>query len=678
MDYKRKVVLPFVGLLMLIFMLSVFSAIYFDDGGIFNGIKYSLFQAFGMFIPGIAFLILLRPPKLTLIEIIIYSFVMGYGCSIAVYFLTVPFGLKNLILWIYFLISIIAFLYIFYVFKIRKLQIEVEDDVIGFRICCMVGLLLFVMEMVMSCGLHTLPLKQATSAYQDFLFGVGNTIAASKEYPMMDFRVILREGFYYYHYIYNIHLATMKIALEIPAFQLTAFYSYIQTVILLTGGSYLLFRNILGKRKKAIVFGMVMILFTTGYESVHGMTYPGHMYMTPNNFDVSLAFGMILVAVIYKQSKCEKLKLLYVVISLISLILSFGSKAPLGLMAAGVCGVLGVLCVLVERKFKMIVPYAVILGMFSLFIYLFVLSGSAEVAVKLTKNASDTSIYNWGIMPAVKEWFTGIFRNVPQWLERGLLGGYFSFVSYYPIFIMFFIGIIGFFIYYRDIELLDVALFSIVPVGIGITMLYAHPGGGSQYYFLLGTLPYALAFGLRGVYVICSHQKVKLCKQIIMLLCCFCALVGVLNVRYATVPISMVNEFNRGVSYLLGQVVETETHHSWLANLVYPREYEGYMWLRENTGEKDVLISDLCIAGYTRYTYSVGVFSERYVYIPNDREEIGDCYHKGEGAIREIMDKADVKYMIQTLRVTPELDIPDSLGKLVFENDAMKIYKLQE
>lgn len=676
-EHSKGVILQIFALFVLFFALSIFSSMYFDDGGIFNGIKYSLFQIFGMFIPGMMLLTLLRPKRLSQIELIIYSFVLGYGCSLIVYFLTVPFGLKHIIPWVYLLLVIISVGYIVYEYKRKKLWVSIENDTTGFWVCCIVGFLLLLMEIIMSCGLHTLPIHQATSSYQDFLFGVGNTIACSKEYPIVNFRAIFQRN-YSYHYMYNIHLATMKIILKIPAFQLTAFYSYIQTVVLLTGGSYLFFRSVLGDRKKRIIFGMVMVLFTTGYESVHGMTYPGHMYMTPNNFDVALAFGMILVAVIYKQTICEKLNLHYIAVSVISLVLSFGSKAPLGMLAASVCGVLGILYIIREKKIKLIVPYAILFGVIGLVLYKCVLSGNAEGSVKLSKSASGSSIYFWGIMPSVQEWLMGLCGNLPQWLVHLCLGIYYGFVSYYPIFILFIIGLIGYFIYYKDIEMLDVALFGTVPIGISITVLYAHPGGGSQYYFLLGALPYAVAFGLRGIQTILKHKKRVLIKQVLLCLCSFCALSGILNVRFATAPESMVNEFNRGVSYLLGQTVETEEHHSWLANLVYPEEYEGYSWLREHIGEMDVILSDMWIAGYTRYSYSVGVFSERYVYVPDDRDELRACYQGGEKAIREVMNKANVKYMIQTLRVTPDLDIPTSLGEIVFENDAMKIYKLQD
>lgn len=674
---KRPNALQLIGLLCLFFVLSVFSALYFDDGGILHGIKYYLFQVFGMIIPGMALLFLLGVEKLTQIEAVIYSYVLGYGCSLVMYFLMVPFGLKSVMHWGYLVLALISIGYLIYKCKIQKRCIEIENDKSGFVICCVVGVFLLVIELIMSCGLHTLPLHQATSTYQDFLFGVGNTIECSKEYPIINFRAIFQDG-YCYHYMNNIHIATMKIVLDIPAFQLTAFYSYMQTVILLTGGAYLFYRSVLGNRKKGIICGMVLVLFTTGYESVHGMTYLAHVYMTPNNFDVALAFCMILVATIYTQKKLDRFNLLYLVVSMISFVFCFGSKAPLGMVAASVCGMLGILYVIKEKRIKLILPYAIVIGILGLLIYTKVLSGNAEVSVKLSSNAEENSIYYWGIMPEVQEWLSGICSSLPEWLSHLFLGTYFGVVSYYPIFIIFVIGIIAFFLYYRRIDIIDIALFLAVPIGIGITMLYSHPDGGSQYYFLLGTLPYAAAFGLRGMYVVMDNHKEKLCKQLLIYLSCFCVCIGILNTNYATIPMFAANEFSRGVSYLLKRPVQTETHHSWLANLVYPEEYEGYTWLRENTGELDVLMSDMCIAGYTRYTYSEGVFSERYVYIPleEDRDEIRECYQGEEKAIREVMDKQDVKYMIQTLRITPDLNIPASLGKLVFENDAMKIYEL--
>jgi len=678
LEQGKSNIVQMLGFFVLLFVLSMISAICFDDNGILNGVKYSLFQIFGMHIPGLAILVLICTQKLSQIEILIYSYVLGYGCSLIIYFVTMPFGFKSAMLYFYIIIFIISLAYIIYIYRMRKWRFEVENDRIGFKVCCIIGMGILFVEVVMSCGLHTLPLKQPTSSYQDFLFGVGNTIECSKEYPIINFRAIF-QGKYFYHYMHNLHLATMKNILDIPAYHLTAFYSYIQTVLLLVGGSYLFFQSVLGKKKQGVVFGMLLVLLTTGYESAHRMTYLAHLYMTPNNFDVSMAFGMILVSVVYRQTKSEKVNLTYLIISIISFIISFGSKAPLGMIAASVCGVLGILYVIRRRKVKMILPYAILFLACGTIIYTKVLSGNAEASVKLTASAEENSIFVWGLMPDVQNWLINTFGNLPKWLEQLLLGVYFSVVSYYPVFIVFLVGIIGCFLYYKDVRIIDAALFSAVPVGIGITMLFSHPGG-SQYYFLLGTLPFAAALGLRGIYKIMYNQKERICKQMLPLLCCFCICFGVLNVYCATDPLFTMNEFRRGFSYIAGQTVETEEHHSWLANLVYPEEYEGYVWLRENTNERDVLISDMCIAGYTRYTYAEGVFSERYVYIPleEDLDEIRTCYKGKEKAIRKVMDKADVKYMVQTLRVTPDLKIPKSLGTPVFENDAMRIYKLHD
>lgn len=663
--------------IIILLTLSLLSAVFFDDGSVLNGIKYSLFQLFGMLVPGLALLLLLRPQRLSQIELFMYSYVLGYACSIIIYFLVMPFGFKDGMIYLYIIVMAISIAYLIYVIRKKKRRIEIANDRAGLKICCGIGIVLLVVEIIMSCGLHTLPLKQPTSSYQDFLFGIGNTIECSKEYPIINFRAIF-QGRYFYHYIYNLHLATMKIILDIPAYHLTAFYSYIQTVLLLIGGSYLFFQSVLGRKKRGIVFGMLLVLFTTGYESAHRMTYLAHMYMTPNNFDIAIAFCMLLVSVIYRQTKCKKVNLTYLFVSMISFVICFGSKAPLGMVAAGVCGILGMLYVIRQRKIKIILPYAVLFLVLGLLIYSNVLSSNAEASVRLSANTEENSVFGWGVVPEVQKWITSIFGNLPEWLEHLTLGVYFSFVSYYPIFIVFLLGVIGCFVYYKKVRILDIALFSAVPIGIGITVLFSHPGGGSQYYFLVGALPYAAAFGLRGIHKIAYSQKEKLCQQMLSFLCCLCVCLGILNAYCATEPLFTMNEFRRGMSYIMGRIVKTEDNDSWQANLVYPKEYEGYVWLRENTGEMDVLISDMCIAGFTRCTYAQGVFSERYIYIPlnEDLDEIRECYKGKEKAIREVMDKSNVRYMVQTRRVTPDLDISESLGTVVFENDAMRIYKL--
>jgi len=671
---EKKVLMQSIIFFILLFVLSIFSSIYFDDGGIINGFKYSIFLLFGMFVPGMALLVFLKPNKLTQIEILLYSFILGYGYSLVIYFFMVPFGLKDMMRVVYFVISIVSLIYLIYIYRTKAGWFGIENDVNGLIICCIIGSLLLLLEIIMSCALHMLPINRPTSTYQDFLFGIGNTIACTKEYPIVDFRAIFLEN-YSYHYIYNIHLAVMKIVLDMPAFHLTAFYSYMQVTILLVGGSYLFFRNILGRRKKGIALGMIMVLFTTGYEVVCMVVQLGHMYMTPNNFDIAMAFAMILVAVIYQQTKCDKLNKVYFIVSLISFVISFGSKAPVGIIAVGFCGILGILYIVTQKGLKIVLPYLFLFILFGLVIYLNVLSGNAEQNVKLAGDLEGKSTYALGNLPEIEKWLIQIFGNPPKWFINLFLGIYYSFVSYYPIFIIFSLGILGFFIFYKKIEIVDISLIMITLLSVIITMAYAHLGG-SQVYFIMAITPFVTVFGLRGIYVILSNNKQGYCKKTIKCICILCALIGVLNGWYASLPEYYADEFKYALSCISSKKVDIESSARWISNVIYPEEYEAYKWLRENTGDMDILIGDRCTNAYD--IYCEGVFSERYIFIPleDDKELINACYRGEEKAIHEIVEKKNVKYMIQTFRVTPKLDISESLGEIVFENKAIRIYKL--
>ena len=125
-------------------------------------------------------------------------------------------------------------------------------------------------------------------------------------------------------------------------------------------------------------------------------------------------------------------------------------------------------------------------------------------------------------------------------------------------------------------------------------------------------------------------------------------------------------------------MVEYLDHHSWAANYLTPKEYEAYVWLREHTDQEDVIITNMCIAGYTRYSYSAGVFSERHIYVPlnEDLDIIEKCYEGNTDVLNEVQREHNVKYLVQVKRITSELSLPESYAQRAFENDDVIIYEL--
>ncbi len=656
--------------------ISIMSAFFFDAGEIINGLKFGVFQIIGILIPGNSVLFLINKKKLSEIEFYIYSYIIGFAFTILIYFLTIPFQKSKYIIVYYIFLSGISFVYWGYKIFKSKTNFLIFRDYKGIKICVSLGAILLFIEIIMSCALHTLPLQQGNSFYQDYLFGIGNTIELGLEYPIVNFRAIF-QGRYYYHYLYNIPLALMHVFLDIPAFNLTAFYGFIPIVIFLIGGSYIFFSTFLRNKACGTIIGMLLILFATGYETMSTVTYIAHMYMTPNNFDVALAFGMLLFAVIYKQTKSESFSACYFFIAMISFTFSFGSKAPLGIVPFIGCCVLGISYIFMKKDYKIILPYIITFFILEIGIYYFILSGNAEGTVSTSHDVVNNSIYFWGVMPQINEWLNGYSFEIPESVSKILIVVYMSLVSYYPIMILFVCSGIIYFIYWKKIKSVDISLVITVVSGMCIMGTFSH-FGGSQSYFLAAALPYAVLLGIRAIYVLLQQHLRTIVRSFIYIFCTGLVAVGIYNTVFITDSRYTLQEFKRGCNFLIGNNVTLEKDDSWAANYVSPEEYEGYLWIRDNTPLNTVLLTDLSIAGYERYPYSPGVFTERHVYIPleEDRNIIKKCYKGDLNSIQKMSENEGVEYIIQTKRVTSELLLPESCAQIVFENNGMIIYKL--
>lgn len=656
--------------------ISILSAFFFDSGEINNGLKFGLFQIIGILIPGNSVLFLINKKKLSEIEFFIYSYVIGFAFTILIYFLTIPFQKAMYIGAYYIFLSGITSVYWGYKIFKSKNKTLIFRDYSGIKICFVLGGILLCIQIVMSCALHTLPLQQGNSFYQDYLFGIGNTIELGLEYPIVNFRAIF-QGRYYYHYLYNIPLALMHVFLDIPAFNLTAFYGFIPIVIFLIGASYIFFSTFLQRKRYGTVIGMALVLFTTGYETMSTVTYIAHMYMTPNNFDIAIAFGMLLFVAIYKQTQTEVFNIGYFLVAMISFVFSFGSKAPLGIVPFIGCCMLGVLYIFTEKKYRIIFPYIITFFILGIGIYHFILSGNAENTVTISQDVVNNSIYFWGKMPQIKEWLNGFSFNLPEVLSRVLIVVYMSLISYFPIMILVVCSGMIYFIYWKNFKTIEISLVVTVISGMGIMGTFSH-FGGSQSYFLAATLPYAALFGMRGIYILLEKKIKTIMRYFIYVFCTGLVVIGIYNSVFITNPIYTLNEFKRGCAFLKGDKVVLEKNDSWSANYVSPEEYEGYLWIRENTPLDTVVLTDMCIARYERYTYSPGIFTERHIYIPleEDRDVIRKCYKGDLNSIQKVRKIANVEYIIQTKRVTAELALPESCAQIMFENNGIIIYKL--
>jgi hypothetical protein len=128
------------------------------------------------------------------------------------------------------------------------------------------------------------------------------------------------------------------------------------------------------------------------------------------------------------------------------------------------------------------------------------------------------------------------------------------------------------------------------------------------------------------------------------------------------------------------------------SNQVIKEDSEALRWLRDNTPQNVVCISDRILSDSYIRSYYYGLYSERSQYMENDiivgsQEGVSDAITQRKNVIHNLYEKCDldsintlllenVDYVIQTKRITPYF-VPDNRYlEYVGGSDSINIYKI--
>ncbi len=655
----------------------VISMIFHDS--VANGLKCGLFFEAGILLPGLVITLLLSAKKdsirINVIELFVYAYCIGQVISIFAYILMM-LGLNIRYIYLSLIIaSLLLCLTCIHKGVLNDFILKIEYSYTSVYIVSIVSLAIFLITFFMISCNYTVPVDVGNSFYQDYLYGVGNTIELSMEYPPVNFRAIFQEN-YSYHYLYNLQLAVMKRITGMDAFTMTTYYTGIQSALFLAGSAYLFVSKII-KNPKWIFIALLFIFFSTGNEEFTLVTYIPHIFFVPNNLDISYANIFCCLAVMMRQMEKEKAVPIYYVVAAASFAMSLGCKAPFACIGLAAVGILGWYYIYhkkaVTSSVLYIITFAAILGI----LYFTILKENASVNLKIANSSGSGSniFYYWVSMGQISRLAENI---IPYRLIREIILTIADcFISNYPAYLLLIIAAV-FNITSRKIDIIDIMLLCSAAAGIFLVRFISH-FGGSQIYFLFASYAYVIVYGIRGIEG--KEEWVKTGKKRIglIILTGGLFLIGFCNFWTKT-GVYTYTSLEKGVRHILGDndMVEYLEHHSWAANYVTPKEYEAYVWLREHTDQKDIIITNMCIAGYTRYSYSAGVFSERQVYVPlnEDLDIIEKCYEGNIDTLNEVQREHNVKYLVQVKRITPELSLQESYAQKAFENDEVIIYEL--
>lgn len=655
-------------LLIFICAISLTNNLPVKDGGFFL-----LFQIGGILLPGTGLILMLaRDISLSALELFIFSYASGYILNIVLYFLLMPLHLQKGLL------ALLIILDLFAVYMIRKNHSEVctpeKTDLLlwgGFLF------LLLTFVFIVYCGDNMLPTALEENAYYtDILFGAGDAIELSHNFPPRHFRNVNQT--YFYHYFSSIQLSVMHLVTGIDIVKLNLLFLPFQSILLLVSSTLLLFRQIMKGNSTFYTFaGMLIVLFTTGNESITAVNYFSHMYKAPFGFDISAAFGMFALLFLIKQFEQDIFHKFYYIMTISSFFVCLGAKAPIGSIVLGVLGIICLYHFFVKKEYKTAFLYGFILLLTFLFVSrLFLIADQGSVASTLNTSNEFERLMNNGY---IGDFFNNLYyeKNVPWFIARMIQILYFSIICQYPIAILFYLGVILKIIRHKTIDYLDIACVATSFVGCVLTLIMGHPTL-SQTYFLMAAYPYAALFGLKSISEFKIHigeEKHKLKKAIAISKAVIVLGASILGVRYFLTCYHFKQSWAIGIGNYQGDsqpVLQVSKNH--LYNYISDEDYEAYIWIRENTDWEELFTSNLFLDEEIVRPYILGVFSERHILM--DNAKLIESLMDGKKAPLRKLTEQGIKYIVCYKRISPEFYGDQPGLERVFDNESIAVYSI--
>lgn len=667
----------FILLSIFIIIISFFSAVS-NTTDIGDAFRFVLFQIGGMLIPGLALLKLFPVKCLTREEHLILAYVDGYVLSMAMYLFVMLLNLDKYAMLLYVGISIISTIIIIFRHKDEEWSVSPKLDIMPW---IFLAVLLFVSWLVLSMhwgvSLHT------TEFNDDLLFWIGDLISLDKNFLPMDFRYLSPGR--KYHYGGAMQLAMVCKVTNISAFNVAVHYSYIQSMILLAFSAYCVGKRVLGD-KRVVGLMLFLLFFSTGIENRSVVTYVWHIFIQPMSFNIAFSLELIILLLLILQINVKKINYSILCRVVFTMLTCTITKGPSGAIALCAIGVICVWWLFGKREIKKSFLYGIfsVVAFGVVFLFLsdinsaYVIKETAEI-VRIEEQAvalSDTAIEN--VVEERVASNTNIFRGKVKNVILPILR-YVLYVlcinpwTFIPAGIYF-----TYAVFRKKTELIHwvCALVLVIGTILGCSINYV---GKSQMYFALAVYPFAAlltGLGLREIILsekFLSKYSVTVKRFCVILGCCFiliCSGVG-------TYRNSLEQAIYVGMANLLQKDYQSMMADTKYDKMVYG-EYEAYEWIRLNTDENALFLSDRMLEENIESRIP-GVFCERYIYrFRQDELESGrDCFAGNEESLLEYADKG-VRYIIQNKSISPNFICTDNIAAKLYENQQIVVYELQD
>lgn len=665
-----------------------------------QGMKFFLFQTGGMMLPGNTLLHLCKIRTRNAIEESAWSYGLGYIVNLLEYILL---GVLHILHWMLPLQILMGFLCMSYLLRRnRRSKQEAESawkqwTLITVFLTLVVGLRFVTYY---GCNLLPTPSQAVTFPTQDLLYYIGNAISATKGFPVAELR--FAGEIFKYHYFGSLQLAVAILVTGIDAMTLEFCLAWIQGAVLVVLLFWTLLQRVgIGFRKRLL--GMVLLLFTTGWELLVYVAFQHKMYKSPFGWDYGMAFAILTLTFVFMQyqtlqSKPEihlrdrKQWQGLLLCSLLAFFACAGCKFPIALVLLVVLGAICAIWLFTPKVRSFAFLYGIpLLAVFVLVFFCFVSEGMNTV----TTNGSGLKLDLTGHL-----YECGLGKLYFDWTSQGMPG----FLGKIIIIALFFLGcnLVTYYLFalfslrslcrgIRNVISFEGCLAAGTCAGLLLT-LFTKQSGNSQMYFAMSAFPLAIVSCLMmwektGTPGTGKQKNGKTmvngsgflfygCLFLLLLLSLgCCARILQPTVREGAMKLAGRSDFSQESNSL-----------TW-------EELEGYRWVRDHTEEDAVCLTNVIMEDEQYQSFLVGVCTQRQIYIEGWRYVVGvmeeatvlerrdavRAFLKGEEVQRDKILADGVDYMVWTKRygsVTKEAEA--LLGQVVYENGAVCVYQLEK
>lgn len=648
-------------------------------------LKFLLFQILAVALPGLAAYKLLNL-KLSPLEALTVSYGLGLAVLCLLYFFFAPFGAMAYIKYgvLALTVASAAVLYLkrgtSFTSPDRKDGGEMK---IALIFCAFAALATFV---ILSAATLNPAVAGARTFFHDTTNGVTQTVSASRGFPMTFLQMSGTEN--RYHISFFSYTAIMKLCTGISAFEVVTKLSLITISPLFAASFISLAKRFLKKNVYTVIAGVLGLVLPEGLI-VH------YIYQDVIGYPLGAVFSLLCAILFFEAESAEKKGInRYHLLSLLFLIAALGAKGPVAVTVAfALCFCL--LLKLIREKDWGVIPKG-LMYVIPFFVVYFLI---------YAQGAGDSMSFS-PLYSAIRTDFAhSLYGKMSDVVYKVVCAAYYV-VTFDYIITLAFVAAILYLIFCKEKNILIDFLFGGLLVSY-VLLNTMKQTGSSEWYFVFVLIPFAMVSLILCCVKLLEKASKKISRKV--LLTAF-ALFGaaVLYTNFgsslefyygdptSTLPMGIYaatefSRFNKN-KVLTDEQLNNLENQNMRRSIMTPEEYEGMLWLRDNTPE-DAIIADSRYILNNKY-FNGCAFAERSFYLEgfgfvtmdesNDNYEekarreaiLHGLYNFLDDGVCVLLSADGCDYVIISELVTPGFSVGEKYGTLVFENKDIKIYKL--